>query len=120
MKSLVILFLASPALAFAPPPGEGGQQTDPLSQMFLMIAIFMAIIYFIIIRPQQKEQKRHQQRIDSLKKGDRIITAGGIHGEVRSTKEKTLVLEIAEGVKITLNKSAVSTVTEEGSGQEEG
>lgn len=77
-----------------------------------MLLIFFGIFYFIVIRPQQKEQRAHQARIAALQKGDRVITSGGIHGTVRATKEKTLVLEIAEGVKVTLNRQAVSAVLE--------
>lgn len=77
-----------------------------------MLLIFFGIFYFIVIRPQQKEQRQHQERIRGLQKGDRVITSGGIHGTVRATKEKTLVLEIAEGVKVTLNRQAVSAVLE--------
>jgi len=92
-------------------PGEKG--ADPTFQFFMMIGMIVLIFYFIVIRPQQKEQKRHQRRIDELKKGDRVVTSGGMHGTVRATKEKTLVLEIAEGVKVTLNKQSVSTVLED-------
>jgi len=84
---------------------------DPSSFIFLMIAM-VGIMYFIVIRPQQKEQKQHQQRINALKKGDRVVTAGGIHGTIKLVKEKSLVVEIAPGIKITLNRQSISTVLE--------
>ncbi|MCA9439536.1 MAG: preprotein translocase subunit YajC [Candidatus Omnitrophica bacterium] len=84
---------------------------DPTSFIFLMIAM-VAIMYFIVIRPQQKEQKEHQKRINALKKGDKVVTAGGVHGVVRTVKEKTLVVEIAPNIKITLNRQSVSSVLE--------
>ncbi len=77
-----------------------------------MLLLFFGIFYFIVIRPQQKEQRQHQERINAVQKGDRVITSGGIHGTVRATKEKTLVLEIADGVKVTLNRQAISAVLE--------
>jgi preprotein translocase subunit YajC len=114
MKPLLftLLFLSARASdAFATSPG--GQGSDP-TQFLLMIAVFFAIFYFIVIRPQQKEQKSHQERISTLQKGDRVVTSGGLHGTVRSTKEKTLVVEIADGVKVTVNRSAISAVLEGG------
>ncbi|KXK39460.1 MAG: Sec translocon accessory complex subunit YajC [bacterium] len=77
-----------------------------------MILMFFAIFYFIVIRPQQREQRQHQERINNVKKGDRVVTSGGIHGEIKAVKEKTLVVEIADGVKITVNRQAVSAVLE--------
>ena len=110
----VWLFLqAQSAFAFFP-PSEG---QDPGMQMLFMIPVFFIIFYFILIRPQKKEQQRHQERIANLKKGDRIVTGGGVHGTVKGTKEKTLVVEIAEGVKVTLNRQSVSAVLEPEAGR---
>lgn len=108
----LLLFLSSllfthSALAFAPAPG--GQGSDP-THFLLMILMFFAIFYFIVIRPQQREQRQHQDRIKNIQKGDRIVTSGGIHGTIKATKEKTLVVEIADGVKITVNRQAISAV----------
>jgi preprotein translocase subunit YajC len=89
-----------------------GADGSGLTQLLPMLLIFFGIFYFIVIRPQQKEQRQHQERISNLQKGDRVITSGGIHGTVRATKDKTLVLEIADGVKVTLNRQAVSAVLE--------
>ena len=104
-----ILLLTQPVWAFAPSPG--GQGSDP-THFLLMILMFIAIFYFIVIRPQQREQRQHQERINNVKKGDRVVTSGGIHGEIKAVKEKTLVVEIADGVKITVNRQAVSAVLE--------
>ncbi len=96
--------------AWAQSPGQPAS-ADPTNFIFLMVAM-VAIMYFIVIRPQQKEQKQHQLRINALKKGDRVVTTGGIHGTVKLVKEKTLVVEIAQGVKVTLNRQSVTTVLE--------
>ncbi len=110
MKHLLILLLLFVAQAsWSQTPSSPGSDFTSLLPMLL---IFFGIFYFIVIRPQQKEQRLHQQRISALQKGDRVITSGGIHGTVRATKEKTLVLEIADGVKVTLNRQAVSAVLE--------
>jgi preprotein translocase subunit YajC len=119
MNRLILFFallvsqfgILNPVYTFAPPPGSG--QQDPTMSLFLMIGVFLFIFYFIVMRPQQKEQKRHRERVESLKKGDRVVTAGGIHGTVRTPKDKTVILEIADGVKITVNKTAVTTVLDE-------
>jgi preprotein translocase subunit YajC len=106
-------FLGTASWAQSPGQPAGA---DPSSFIFLMIAM-VAIMYFIVIRPQQKEQKQHQQRINALKKGDKVVTAGGVHGLVRTVKEKTLIVEIAPGVKITLNRQSVTSVLEPDSGK---
>jgi preprotein translocase subunit YajC len=66
------------------------------------------IFYFFMIRPQQKKQKQIQQFRDNIKKGDSIITIGGIHGKVVDVKENTFVIEVADNVKMTIEKAAVA------------
>ena len=75
--------------------------------------LIIAIFYFFIIRPQNKKQKETQKMIDALKKGDKVVTIGGIHGVVTSTKEKTVILKVDENVKIEVNRSAVAGVEKE-------
>jgi len=75
-----------------------------------MICIF-AVMYFLMIRPQQQKQKKLQETIDSLKTGDAVITTGGIHGVVSNVKDgSTLSLKIADNVRIDVEKSAIATV----------
>lgn len=106
---LLSLFLTQASWAQTTPAPSGG---GDLMNLLPMLLLFFGIFYFIVIRPQQKEQRQHQERINAVQKGDRVITSGGIHGTVRATKEKTLVLEIADGVKVTLNRQAISAVLE--------
>lgn len=73
----------------------------------LMIVALIAIFYFFMIRPQQKKQKEIRKFRDGLKVGDRVISAGGIYGKIKAIKETTLVLEIADNVKITIDKGSV-------------
>ncbi len=87
--------------------GEGGG--SPWSGIW-MIALIFIIFYFLLIRPQQKKQKQHQKLMDSLTKGDKVVTSGGIYGTVIGVKEGIVVLKIAEDVKIEVAKSAVTTV----------
>ena len=86
-----------------------GQSGGDFSFLFVMVAIF-AIFYFLIIMPQKKKQKKHQAMVHDLKKGDKVVTSGGIHGMVHTTKPDTLVIKIADNVKIEVNKANVSQI----------
>ena len=68
------------------------------------------IFYFLLIRPQQKRQKQHQQLMANLKTGDRVVTSSGIHGLIANVKETTFLLKVADNVKIEIDKSAVAGV----------
>ena len=70
----------------------------------------LVVFYFLIIRPQQQQQKRRQALLDSLKKGDRVITVGGIHGEITDVKGDVITLRIADKVEIRLQRAGVSII----------
>lgn len=88
------------------------QGASPIAALMPIILIFV-IFYFLLIRPQQRQRKAHEEKISRLKKGDQVVTNGGIHGMVVGVKEKTLILKIADGVKVELQKNAVSYVKKE-------
>lgn len=73
----------------------------------LMIVLMFVVIYFFMIRPQQKRQKEIKKFRDSIKNGDKVITSGGIYGKVKDVKETTITLEIADNVRITIDKNSV-------------
>jgi preprotein translocase subunit YajC len=77
---------------------------------FIPLIFMFAIFYLLLIRPQQKKAKEHKVLLESLKKGDQIITAGGIHGKVNSVDENVVTLEIATGVNIKINKGFIATI----------
>lgn len=77
--------------------------------MIFPLAIFVLIFYFFIIRPQRKRQKQHESLIGGISRGDQIITIGGFFGTVREVREDTFLIELAEGVKVRILKSAVQT-----------
>ncbi|MCE8193066.1 preprotein translocase subunit YajC [Porphyromonas gingivalis] len=77
------------------------------SQMILVLVLMVVIFYFFMIRPQQKRQKELQRQREALAKGDKIITAGGIHGTIREVREKDFLVEIANGVNIRIDKGSV-------------
>ena len=79
----------------------------PMGSPWIMMIAFAAIFYFVIFRPQQKEQKDHQALVASLQKGDRVVTGAGIHGRVHEAKADTLVLEIAPNTFLTVDRETV-------------
>ncbi len=85
----------------------------------LYIVGLFAILYFLMIRPQQQRQKKHQEMIRSIKTDDKVITIGGIYGSIVKIKEDSVVLQVAENVRIEFLKSAISqVVSKEDEGKE--
>lgn len=89
-------------------PTQG--DSNPYST-FIMLGLIMVVFYFFMIRPQVKKSKDQRNFQDELKKGDRVVTIGGIHAKVSEIKEATVTVEIEGGVKLKLEKSAVSMET---------
>jgi preprotein translocase subunit YajC len=79
----------------------------------IMIVLLFVIMYFFMIRPQQKQRKEVEKQRASLKTGDKIITAGGVHGKLKEINDTNYVIEIAEGVKIKIDKTSVFAAREE-------
>jgi preprotein translocase subunit YajC len=98
--------------AMGPTGGQGG---GSLTGLLIPLLGMLAIFYFLLIRPQQKKQKQVQAMIAAIKKGDRVLTTGGIYGTVVGVKDNIIVLKIAEEVKIEIVKQAVASVVEKGS-----
>ncbi len=107
--------LAFAAEAYAQDAGAGGAagMFSLGNPMFLMIAM-LAIFYFLLIRPQQKRQKEHKQMLSNLQKGDMIFTAGGIHGKVTGLTDTTVTIEVADRVRIKINRSAIGGLISRG------
>lgn len=97
--------------AMAPSNPEGG--ASPLSMLFPIIGMLL-IFYFLLIRPQQKRQKETQKMIGALKTGDRVVTSSGIFATVSGVKDNTLIIKIADNVKIEVLKSAVTSIVDKG------
>ncbi|MCP4104762.1 MAG: preprotein translocase subunit YajC [Desulfobacteraceae bacterium] len=105
------------AYAMGQSGAAGGAQAGP-NPIFLIIIMF-AIFYFLIFRPQQKKQKEHQEMINNLKKGDRVITGGGIHGRIVSVDESTVSVEIADRVRVKVNRGSVAAMVQSTKAQPE-
>ncbi len=84
-------------------------QPSPILQFLPLIFLFV-IFYFLLIRPQQKKQKEHADLLGKLDKNQEVITAGGLHGTVISVSDKTVILRIADNVKVEFEKSSVTQV----------
>jgi preprotein translocase subunit YajC len=106
--SSTLLLLSDAAAAGSPAAPSPIAQFAPL--------IFIGVIfYFLLIRPQQKQRKEQQKLIESLKTGDKVVTSAGIYGLISNVKEKTVLLKVADNVKIEIDKAAVATVLERSS-----
>jgi preprotein translocase subunit YajC len=79
-------------------------------QNFLPIIIMFAIFYFLLIRPQQKRAKQRNAMLAALKKGDKVVTIGGMHGTIQDLTDDTVTLRIAHNVNVTFDRGAVNTV----------
>lgn len=77
---------------------------------FLPFILIILIMYFLMIRPQNKKQKETQKMLDALKKGDKVITIGGIHGTVSNVKDDTVTVKVDEGCRIEFNRTAIASV----------
>ena len=99
MNLLSIFLMAAP---------EGSEQSPYGSFIFLIL--ILVVFYFFMIRPQMKRQKEMRKFRESLGKGDKVVTAGGIHGKIKAIKETTIEIEVSEGVVITVEKTTVNPV----------
>lgn len=98
------------AFAMGSPGGQAPGGMGPLLGSMLPFILMFVILYFLLIRPQQKRQRGHQEMIEQLKTGDRVVTSGGLLGIVAGIKPDIVVLRVADNVKIEVQKSAVSKV----------
>jgi preprotein translocase subunit YajC len=101
-------FLISPAFAQA-----AGQQPSPWSPL-IMLAIFFAVFFFLVIRPQMKRAKEHRSMVSALAKGDEVITTGGLAGRIDDVSDSFITVEISDGVRVKVQKQAVTVVLPKG------
>ena len=99
MKLLSILLMA-------PPQGEGGG--GGAMQSLVMFGLIIIVFYFFMIRPQMKKAKEAKKFRETLDKGDKIVTIGGIHGKVAEIKETTIIIEVEGGMRLKVEKAAIS------------
>jgi len=107
------VFISS-AFAQTAPAAAGGDMQSSLMSMLPLVLMFV-VLYFVMIRPQMKKQKEHRAMIDALAKGDEVATAGGLLGKVTKLGDGYLGLEIASGIEVQVQRSAVVQVLPKGS-----
>jgi preprotein translocase subunit YajC len=93
----------------APDGGAGG--SGNFITTLIPFALIIVIFYFFIIRPQNKKQKETQKMLSALKKGDRVVTIGGLHGVIQNVKESTVIVKVDENTKLEFSRSAISSVS---------
>ncbi|MDR2741442.1 MAG: preprotein translocase subunit YajC [Treponema sp.] len=111
MKSFML------SLLMAAPQGGGEAGGGSFITTLIPFALIIGIFYFLIIRPQNKKQKETQRMLSALKKGDKVVTIGGIHGVIQSVKEGSVIVKVDENTKMEFSRSAVSNVVSEGKGE---
>jgi preprotein translocase subunit YajC len=107
------MFISSAFAQTAPAAAAGGDMQSTLMSMLPLLLMF-AVLYFVMIRPQMKKQKEHRAMIDALAKGDEVVTAGGLLGKVSKIGDSNIGVEIAAGVEVQMQRSAVVQVLPKG------
>ncbi len=104
-----LLSIAHAAQEAASSPAPSAQAAPNVFAQLLPLLFIIAIFYFLLIRPQQQRQKTQQELWRSLKKGDRVVTIGGIHGVVAQVDEDEVVVEVAKDVRIRFSRTAIAS-----------
>ena len=107
------VFISSAFAQTAPAAAAGGDMQSSLMSMLPLVLMFV-VLYFVMIRPQMKRQKEHKAMIDALAKGDEVVTAGGLLGKVAKLGESYVHVEVASGVELQVQRTAVVQVLPKG------
>jgi len=108
------VFISSAIAQTAPAAAAGGDMQSSLMGMLPLVLMFV-VLYFVMIRPQMKKAKEHKSMVETLAKGDEVATAGGILGRVTKLNDSFISIEVANGVEVQLQRSAVVQVLPKGS-----
>jgi preprotein translocase subunit YajC len=106
MFGIALAQTQAPAPTATPAAPAAGGMTSIFG--FLPIILIFAVLYFLMIMPQQRRQKKHQQMLEQIKRGDRVVLGSGIHGIISNVREQTFLVKVAENTEIEIDKSAIS------------
>ena len=107
MTGIMVAFLA--ALSGCVTPPEGAEESGGFDwTLIIFVVLLVAIFYFLIIRPQRRQQKKHQELMQEMKRGDKVVTTGGIFGVVESLSDDSVVLKVESGASIRVARSSIA------------
>ena len=109
------MFISSAFAQTAPAAGAAGSDMQSSLMSMLPLVLMFVVLYFVMIRPQMKKQKEHRTMVEALAKGDEVVTAGGLLGKVSKIGDTFIGVEIANGVEVQVQRSAVTQVLPKGS-----
>jgi len=107
IAGLLVSLVSLAFVAGCYPAGDGEEAGGFGWEMIIFLVLIFGVMYFLMIRPQRKRQKEHEQLVEELRKGDRVVTAGGIHGVVESLSEDSVVIKIESGATMRVSRSSV-------------
>jgi preprotein translocase subunit YajC len=108
------MFFPTPAYAQAAGGAAAGGGTEAILMQVLPLVMILVVFYFLLIRPQQKRVKEHQERIGGIRRGDTVVTSGGIVGKVTKVAEEEVTVEIAPNVSVRVIKSTIGDIRGKG------
>jgi preprotein translocase subunit YajC len=112
MGLIVVLLITLASLSGCVLPEGGEEEGSSIVPMIIFLVVIFAMFYFLMIRPQRKRQKQHEEMMMELKRGDRIITAGGVYGTVESVNEENVVIKVESGATMRVARGSVAVKRE--------
>lgn len=110
MKKALTLVIAMLIFSSCAPPGTGGESSGSAITSFIPFILIFVLFYLLILRPQQKQNRERQNMLKNVKRGDKILSSGGIYGKVVNVSDNELSVEIAKGINIQMSRSGVSAI----------
>lgn len=113
MKNSISLIIAMLLMSSCAPPGGGGESSGSAITSFIPFILIFVLFYFLILRPQQKQSRQRQEMLKNVKRGDRVLSSGGIYGKVVNVNENDLTVEIAKGINVQMARSGISSIVKQ-------